>query len=634
MSSNLNPVGISAIQTRLSENVFQNAAAPARNPRTIVFGTAEKGFTSRPTYVNRQNLFQMLQTYGRNGDMLEQITEGFEKGEDEILVWRIGASPTSLIHVGGTSTSTAAPLLDGLLIKSLEGGKQWETQLGIAYRTSDARLIISDKSFEPELVVFDNDPEFPLDLALVTVLGSASAGNGSNIGEITTTSFTTIPFSSATSSDADMVFLPGADGTDGLSRIELWAECFKGLQKSKGFFARYYAAPERASLNAPFSTSLTISGNPGTAFPARNATNDKLMKTYIEYVDGEFELYFDGDNDGVAEFWTVADTGNYSATSKGGKVFTATDFSEPNFAYLYGYQMYLNAVEQFISQAVIPVEPPAHGKPLSEWLGTSPTYSTDLDGDVTVTVNGSGLLGHKYIAGATDWRAANPQGGMILTDAPYFDNGVEVKDDQDQPIDLGKYVTLLGIEEIFIPRFNLRKNRPYRKISPTAYLGWKNQLGAITPPTNKPYRLLGSNLFRLTNTDLNSLKNIRVTMIRFDAVTGPKVLDGPTMALPISPFRRQGTMEIVSLVNAGLRRAADPFIGRFLNPQEQAALQKELDEVIMAMKAERVIIGAADFAKLIVTEETKRTGTAFVQVGITIPFELERIIYTMSVTIG
>ncbi len=623
MSSNLTESQriLSQSYLRLNDEVYKTRNTNATAPRMMIFGTAGKGATSTFGIANANNVANLPRTIGREGDLLETAQEAMLKGEESLAYFRIGAKGVWLEHIGGTA---GGALGDGLRIEAVERGKEMSTRLGIAYSTADQRLIIQD--LLTKVVLFDNHPSTSIDLGAILVSGAAVTGSGSNIGSVSP--LTAIPIASATTSDAQLRGYLGHDGTAGLSRMELYQECFRALKLAEGLPVSYYAAPEKATLDAPWSTSNTATGQ--TAFPNPNSAWDKLGKCYIEQDGENYLFYWDVDNDNAAEFWNVNDTGVYTGTSKKGKVFASGDFSLPNFAYLFASQMHYHTVEHSLVQACVGVEPPALGKSLSDWLGVPPVYSTDSDGNVTVTTDGTGLLGHKYLAGALGYRGAASYGGMILTNEPYFDNGNEQTDEQGNAIDIGKYLTIWAFEETFPATNGVRGSLPYRKISPAAYLGWRRGIPPGDSPTQKPYPQLGSRMLRLGTTYHELLKLSRITFVRNVPNIGSKVADSPTVSLIGSPYRRQGIMEITLVVNNQLRQVANNYVGRYVNGQVEAALQQDLSQAISFLKSAGLIIDGE--AKLIITQEGRRLGYGNVAVAVVMPFELEQLFFSVSVT--
>lgn len=601
-------------------------------PRIVLMGSAGQGADYRGQVFNEDTIDQMSAVYGSAGNLLQQSQEMQAKGGNSALAVRIGARPAFAMHIGASS-STPTDQEDGYWIQPLFGGQDLGTRFGVAYNQTASRLIVEDKA--NGAIIFDNNSTAPRDLGLVLVRGTQGTV-GTDIGDALSFPPTTIALNALTAVDAGIVTYNGDDGTQ-LSRMRLFEGVMKGFYALEGFQYSYVAMPPGATLDAPFDGALATLAPVGTAYPALGSLSatapDKLGKVFIEEVDDQLEFYWDVDGDGTAEYWSVVDTATtYSETSKGGTVFAATSFTEPNFGYALAYHCQRTTLESHFAQGIIGVELPPIGKPLSAWIGKKPTYSTAFDGSVTVGTNGSGLLGNKYLAGNTGYRNAAAYGGFIETSQPWFDNGVEQLDFNNQPIDMGKFLSVWMAPEIFAPVLNVNNNQNYLAISPAAYAGFRDSLLISESPTNKAYPatpgVLTANLNRSKRADLQEM---RYTLLTED-FTGIKVMDGPSAALPFSDYTRQGTIEIVQFVDRVMRQISDPFIGRNITAEEEVALQKELTEGINGLVASKVIRGGS--AILSISPDDRILGVATVNVRIDAPFELRRIFFNVNLRRG
>jgi hypothetical protein len=611
---------------------LDNASNP---PRIVLMGSAEKGNDYQPQAFTEDNIDTMLSVFGAKGDLLQQVQEMQTKGGNAALAVRIGARPVFAMHIGASGLAAATPTdqEDGYWIESFYGGKEFGTRFGVAWEKASDRLIIEDKL--TGVVVFDNLSTNPIDLGLVFVRGQSgtTAGDeGTDIGTISP--LATVAMNSLSTTDGRVVSYVGDDGTS-LSRMALFEGVMRAFTALEGFRYDYVPLPPAATLDAPVDYGLAATAAVGTAYPARGAAGaapDKLGQVYIEFVDDKLEFYWDVDGDAEAEYWSVSDTASYSATSKGGHVFTSTSWEEPNFAYALGYHCQRTTFESHFVQGIVGVERPPLGKPLSTWIGVKPVYSTAQDGLVTVTTDGTGLLGSKYLGGKTTFRNAAAYGGFVETSEPYFDSGTEQLDPNDQPVDMGKFLSVWITPEIFQPALGVRNNQAYIAISPAAYAGFRDGLSISESPTNKAYAARRGVLTgRLTRSQQADLTEMRYTFAKED-FNGIKVVDGPSASLPTSDYTRQGTIEIVQYVDTVLRTIADPFIGRNISAEEEVALQKELEEGMNGLVGSRII--RAGVAKLVITPEDRILGQGNVAVSIEAPFELQRIFFTVNLTKG
>jgi hypothetical protein len=600
-------------------------------PQIVVFGSAPKGRDLFPMNFNVTNMDKSVIIFGKTGNLIAQLQEAQSMGVNSVLACRINARPAFAMHIGGTGAAPAGSLeSNGYFVQLTPGGAKYATDFGIVYQTSDFRLIVEDK--ESQVVIFDNNPSAPIDLGLVQVSGTPVSAAGSNIGVVSPLDSVSIAsLVNPTHGSAILKY----NGDDGLSvgRMRNYEGMFQGLQALDGFQYNYVAAPPDATLDAPYDGAVAGAPTGGTAYPSKGAiastAPDKLGKVYIEYVDDKYEFYWDVDGDHAAEYWSVTGTQAYSGTSKGGKVFVDGDFLEPNFAYTLAYDCHRKTIESHFCEGIIGIEPPPLGKSLQYWLGSKPTYSTDANGEVIVSADGSRLLGHKYVGGATTYRSAAAYGGFIETDAPYFDSGTELLDTNDLPVDLGKYLTLWATPQTFIPRLGVNNNQSYIRISPVAYAAFVSQLDLRTTPTHATYPVIGGVLTSsLSRSQLADLKEMRYTLAR-QTGNGTKVLDGVTAALPSSDFVRQGSIKLIRFVDNMLRAASDPYLGRYISPEEEMAFTETLNEVINGAIQNRILVRGSSIVMNRTVEERVR-GEANVHVDLFLPFELNKITFVSN----
>lgn len=622
---------LQGISTRLNrayafyvDNQLSQLIPSERTATIAVMGVAERGRTTTPARFNNTNIGQANRLFGVQGDLTEQIREAEGKGEQALLALRIGARPCFLQHIGGT---TGGLPLDGLWVQPVEGGEEWGTRYGIAYATSDTRLVLKD--LENDLVLFDNNPLASVDRGLFLIRGTAVVGSGSNIG--TASDFNCVPLNTADSYDAQIHFYDGDDGTRGLSRNELFVAMMNGFKVYQDVPDwRTMVLSERMTINAP--TGTYVSGTIGTQPPTLALLPDVLSPVYLEEVNGVIEGYFDLNGNGTAEFWTVNDTGTYSTRTLAGKALAASDFKTPNFVYAAAYEMLRLGVEGRFVNCVAGVELPQPGRPMSEWYGSTPVFSTDLEGNVTVSSNGTGLLGHRYLMGATNYRSASAFGGMIATTEPYFETGAELEDEEGNPVDIGKYVTLWATPEFFQGIQGVRSNLPYMKISAAAYAAFNAQLNLSQSVVNRPYPAAGVTTNRIPLSVQEAFMDARITLAR-NSDRGVRILDGATLALPTSDYTRQSSMRLIEIVDSALREVANRYIGRMdLTPLVEKAFEQEMNQEMDRLRDLNVIQGG--YVTLQVTPLQRTRGEADAFVVIQLPYELRKVTFTMRLTAG
>jgi len=334
---------------------------PVGSPRVLVFGNAGKGLTYQPYNIAADALSQSINQFGLDGNLARQAYECREGGGEAIVLNRVGALPLKLGFIGGTGEDLAERVTgsDGLTIECKYGGTEWSTRFGIAYEVGSNRLIIEDKSLN--VVVYDNGTENPVDLGLFNVEGTfATDTGGTDIGNLgaTPTLRTSIAISLSTASDLSMSYCAGDNGTNH-GKMRLDEALYKGIKSMEGVVYDFISFPEKATLNATYSTNFTAQWTSrGTTYPGITSAGDKLGKVFVEEVNGQFHHYWDLNGDNAAEIWSVEGTSTsaHTGTSLGGHVFNATSFREANFAYLLSDACYqITENDQFV-QGIIGVE--------------------------------------------------------------------------------------------------------------------------------------------------------------------------------------------------------------------------------------------------------------------------------------
>jgi hypothetical protein len=239
---------------------------------------------------------------------------------------------------------------------------------------------------------------------------------------------------------------------------------------------------------------------------------------------------------------------------------------------------------------------------LGTWIGTLPVY-TDLGTEIEIASssdNGTGILGHKLVAGAASYRTNalnNPSsgtsgkayGGLILTKGQLLPNGSdrpygildtdEAVDKNNKPVDLGKY--LMGTYDSPIHRNNYNNGVPYR--GPIAMLvaakyatlsekeeaiGQNGKVGAITAPP------------KIHATQQNRLALLGLLGIRRETNFGLILTSGRTLANADSDYTDISTMRCLNRELNGIFKIASRFIGKEYSPDRLQSLQQAIDNFL------------------------------------------------------
>ncbi len=273
----------------------------------------------------------------------------------------------------------------------------------------------------------------------------------------------------------------------------------------------------------------------------------------------------------------------------------------------------------------------------SKWVGKAASLGTDG----AVSVNGSGLLGNKFLSGRIqgtltsggDFPAFqntadfNGESGFFLCDdtasaqRAWLD-GVAKTDSNGNKVDLGKYISIMGS---WINVFN--NGTSYNCSAAAAYGGMVmgGSLPIASAPTNKAFTT-GTLLGTVSTPKLDALAGKRVVAVQRKA-TGNVVTDGVTAATSSSDYRRLSTMRQVEAAVDGIRTVGEPFLGEGMTGVHIAALDTGIGDFLRTMVREGQI---NDYRfQLVVTPQMKILGQAIVQLTLVPAFELRSI--TVSV---
>ncbi len=337
-------------------------------------------------------------------------------------------------------------------------------------------------------------------------------------------------------------------------------------------------------------------------YPAAGAANDVLGKLYKEEYLGKMYYFWDMDGDGVAEIVPVVEgiTSGQQTDLDGGDLsiaaavagddpdLVAADFREVNFAYqLANFCYKVSHLNQEMT-GMIGVRPPrTFGlKDVTDWVGSSPTYVVDGNGDLTISKNGTGLLGNKFMAGRkVDGTipahlidgAAAPYGGFIATDDGEVD-GVQLKDDNDHLVDLGKHLSVVSAWPLLV---NPSRTAAYSGSGAALYAGMVSALAPHSAPTNKVVPSV-SLPFAINHSKVDKLAGARYVHF-FAKPKGTVVADAPTAARPDSDFQRLTTVRIVKAVIDTVRRVGEPFLGEGMSGAQLQALETGITNALQEL---------------------------------------------------
>jgi len=255
--------------------------------------------------------------------------------------------------------------------------------------------------------------------------------------------------------------------------------------------------------------------------------------------------------------------------------------------------------------ALVPTSrPPASSNGISEWAGNPGTYIVDQNGELKITVNGTGVLGTRLLAGATDYRNGAAFGGVILTNGDSLPNGIpygiddidEALDANNNPIDIGKHCVVVGAwgltptAESLYPK---NGSKPRLRITGSKFGNAGPQISAIlnqlAPGTEPIGPILGripgfSPQQRTPRKVLNDLAALRICMVDQTGVISSIY----TSALRTSDYRKISSIISSNTIVSQLRAICEPIIGQAYNDAQIASLQQTIEGVSRSLVRDNV----------------------------------------------
>jgi hypothetical protein len=605
------------------------AQAASRAPRILIVGTAGKGagddFYLVPTTGQARGEF------GNEGSLLRGMWEAVKGGANEVALYRIGSTAAVLTGVG--DSSGAAGYTIETVAQDADAGGDYE----MYYTDSTDRLVI--RRVVDEVIVFDNLATAPIDNFEVTVSGARASGGGPDIGS----SSSWIALENVDPSTyAGTSFVAGTDGLS-LSRMEMWEQLYVAYK---------HLLPEEFDVIIPmdvflddynvvaqghFLGAVTPVIPAGQQYPTAGAYSlgsdiDSLGKVYVEEYEGKYYFWWDINGDGVADVYPTPAVGSSSSTTKiDGTTLTTADFHEVNFGYQLGRFLYEYTTDIVDCTGVIGVLPPASNSltDKARWYGKEPTWTYNAGEDYYYIAssgdNGSGLLGNKFMVGRSDHRSGIYGGGFILTDTEFMD-GAEQTDDNDIPVDLGKYFSVTAATMF------LRNNyfpAGYLGTYAATYGGFYLELPPASAPTNKS--VSGASIvYTLTLQTINDLTGYGYVTLR-PKRGGVSITDAPTASMPNSDWRRLSTVRIVKTIVDQCRTVLDPYIGEGTGSSARASMDTAVEGILIQAKRDKYLQDFKEFGVL-QTPQQEVEGTADLELTLIPAYELRQINITVSLS--
>ena len=198
-----------------------------------------------------------------------------------------------------------------------------------------------------------------------------------------------------------------------------------------------------------------------------------------------------------------------------------------------------------------------NAKCVNLWVGKEPTYN--LDGKIIV--NGSGLLGHRYMVGTI-----NRTGGYFATDNG-FPDGTPVTDSNGFIVDLGKYLSIVASQ--------VTNSAGSLVVSSAAsYAG----LAATVTPGDSTTNQVVPGVTLLTDLKRARLKQLQAAgyVVLENRSKGVTVVSGDLASRLTSDYRYLSTSIVMNYIAADIAEVCDPFIGKGIDGTSKVALHTAL----------------------------------------------------------
>ena len=255
---------------------------------------------------------------------------------------------------------------------------------------------------------------------------------------------------------------------------------------------------------------------------------------------------------------TTTDISEADLTSNGQPI-VVKQFHEVDFTHRVGMWGFERTEDGIYPNIMVGVLGPRayNSKYVNLWVGKEPTYN--LDGKIIV--NGSGLLGHRYMVGTI-----NRTGGYFATDNG-FPDGTPVTDSNGFIVDLGKYLSIVASQ--------VTNSAGSLVVSSAAsYAG----LAATVTPGDSTTNQVVTGVTLLTDLKRARLKQLQAAgyVVLENRSKGVTVVSGDLASRLTSDYRYLSTSIVMNYIAADIAEVCDPFIGKGIDGTSKVALHTAL----------------------------------------------------------
>lgn len=629
-------------------------------PVALVIGTAFSGPSNSQYLVSDSNAASAI--FGSASPLVKALSQVKLGGATNIILYRVGGQAAEITGLFGADSSIRTRE------ETAGAGSKYSFYIGPEPSNAAVACIIA---FEGDKIVYSDVTGSTVDLGVIEVVGfdknsfSGVVGsptvpvamadvitsllddntlNQTGNGSVTTYDLGPVAGAVVASAKVDSVdatyTISSGTGTDGVDEI-----VFDAAPANAGAIVVEYTTPATtaatyvagadnvksslktkyelldqayADLETTLATGVTVAID-GVVLDAENIADGSTETDRLEYLHkeeefGEFTykwgtdkvLYSDGSGG------TTADTAS-AAKDANGQAIVAEQYSEVNFAHQMGTWCHtITENERFVLGAIGTSLPKStNTSSVARWIGTLP--QTDINGKIIA--NGSGLLGNRFMTGAT-----GQVPGFYHTDSGFPDGNTQA-DSNGAPVDLGKYISIVSGAVVTPVLASVGSTAGIENCS-TIYSGLVGTVPAGESTTNRTVPRV-TLPFSIKKTKLDELAGAGYVALTTKPTGEVAVVSGELPTGPNSDYDYVSTTIIISEIVRDIRNRMNPFLGKGLNAAMVAAMETATETILQTKATE----GAINNYLFSVIVEATENGKGKVRIPLTIvpAFELREV---------
>lgn len=591
---------------------------------TLVIDRATSGQSNEIYLVSDSD--SAKRTYGANSSLIQGMRHAYAGGAKNVALYRIGGAPSTITNIFGEFTSlktVAQELGAGDTLKVYVGPRSVGDSVNVVIvKDAKDRVVYSNvpglavdlgvvivEGFDPTNIPFTVGtlssfvPFNQVAASVTTVNGVETISPRSSSGTLTLNHKYDKVTKVVLDDNGSTILVEGTDYS--VTTNTAGTKTVVQLAKDADVNGVYTIYVTSASVGQDFKVTYT------TAYDSMNVKLNKLYELYdtafsnLEAVDVSGVILpdlfnvnnladgYDGNEDcltyvtktetedGYAYDWSDIKTTYKSIKSATG---TTTDvaladldslgtpivvkqYNEVDFAHRLGMWCWGQSSSSTYVNGVIGAKKPKASTRLviNRWVGKAPTK----DQNGTIIVNGSGLLGNRFMSGTT-----TRKGGFYATDTG-FPDGTPKTDSSGVVIDLGKYLSIATVP-VYLTNDQYSSTTVAVRSCAAAYAG----LITTTTPGDSTTNSVLPNvtaIFKLTPTQIKALSDTGYVALE-EKPKGLTVYSGDLATQDASDYDYVSTAIAVAYTIKQLKTVVEPYIGRGLSSTLMASLYNAIDQ--------------------------------------------------------